>query len=179
MSKLPKIEIIHDDLVQAAYSCPENFFAIAHGCNCEKTMGAGIARQIAKTFPAAAKADRDTHDVNRPGSITYAYCKTAVKPAEGYDSSDILVVNMYTQETYARPGDTEPPFKLRHLKTAFGAFTCLARNLPVAYKRRWIDYPRIGIPRIGCGLGGGNWEEVENFLLKETPAWMRFAVYVL
>lgn len=36
------------------------FDIIVHGCNCFCEMGAGIARQIKKTFPEAYRADMET-----------------------------------------------------------------------------------------------------------------------
>lgn len=44
------------DLVQMADQ--GQFDCIVHGCNCFRTMGAGIARQIAQKWPEAAEADR-------------------------------------------------------------------------------------------------------------------------
>lgn len=171
MSNYPKIEIIHGDLVVAAKKEPAQFWAIAHGCNCGKTMGAGIARRIAREFPEAERADGMTYDNNVPGGLTHAYCKT-----EDPEHPFILVVNLYTQRLWAR-GSGSVPFQLEYLLWATRALGALIRSNhhPDIYG----DKVRIGIPRIGCGLGGGNWEEVENLLLKETPPWMRFAVYVL
>lgn len=171
MSNYPKIEIIHGDLVVAAKKEPAQFWAIAHGCNCEKTMGAGIARQIAREFPEAARVDRVTYNKNTPGGLTYAYCKT-----EDPEHPMIRVVNLYTQHLWARePGSAL--FQLEYLLRATRALGMLVKSLH--HSDIYEDKVRIGIPRIGCGLGGGNWEEVENLLLKETPPWMRFAVYVL
>lgn len=49
---------VNGDLIKLALS--GKFTAIAHGCNCYKTMGAGIAKQIAERFPNVFEADKAT-----------------------------------------------------------------------------------------------------------------------
>lgn len=40
-----------------AFATAGDFDVIIHGCNCQNTMGAGIAKSIKKQFPAAYDAD--------------------------------------------------------------------------------------------------------------------------
>lgn len=54
------IHSLKDDLILIAKERRYAIDAIAHGCNCFCKMGSGIARQIAKAFPVAAKVDRQT-----------------------------------------------------------------------------------------------------------------------
>jgi len=49
---------IHGNLLQLALA--GRFDVIIHGCNCQCTMGAGIAKQIKAQFPEAYKADLRT-----------------------------------------------------------------------------------------------------------------------
>jgi len=59
------------------------FEVIAHGCNCQANMGAGIALQIARHFPKATLIDEPDA---KPGTIC------AVTYANG-----LTIVNAYTQ----------------------------------------------------------------------------------
>jgi len=49
------------------------FDVIVHGCNCFNTMGAGIARQIARRFPEAYAADCETiaSDISKLGTFSF------------------------------------------------------------------------------------------------------------
>lgn len=111
------------------------FDVIIHGCNCFHAMGAGIAAQIAKRYPKAAKMDRELSsygDINKLSNSTMAHV------GEG-----ALVVNLYTQFL--------PGLDLYYDALYLG-FRKLSKQL------RTTD--RIGIPAIGCGIAGGNWNEV-------------------
>ena len=115
------------------------FDVIIHGCNCFHTMGAGIARPIAQTFPEALAADKATAhgDRSKLGTISIAHV----------DRGDLrlAVVNAYTQFHW----------KGRGLKADYdaiaAAFTQVAASFPDT---------RIGYPMIGAGLAGGDWADI-------------------
>ena len=124
------------------------FDVIAHGCNCFCTMGAGIAKGVAALFPQALEADRQTAkgDRTKLGTCTLAEVSTA---ADGR----LVVVNAYTQFHYRGRGDKADYEAIR---------SCM----------RWIaaNYPppaRIGLPKIGAGLAGGNWPRIERIIEEE------------
>ena len=52
------MKIITGDLISLALA--GEFDVIVHGCNCFCVMGAGIAKQMFKTFPEALAVDRQT-----------------------------------------------------------------------------------------------------------------------
>ena len=115
------------------------FESIGHGCNCQNIMGAGIALQIKERYPDAYYADR--------------YCLMAPSEKLGNYSStdDERIYNFYTQ---FRPGaDADYLW----LKSCFKKFA--------------IDYYgfnfSIGLPQIGCGIGGLKWELVKTIIQKE------------
>lgn len=116
-----------------------NFEVIVHGCNCYCTMGAGIAAQIAKQYPQALVADKQTEpgDPKKLGSYTQA------------DSGDgFVIVNAYTQFGFAN--DKNPlALDYQALVKAFQGI-----NQEFAGKH-------IGIPLIGAGLAGGHWQAIE------------------
>lgn len=115
--------------------------AIAHGCNCQGVMGAGVARTMRELYPsvydryAAACYDGQF----RVGSAQ------AVWADPDRDAGDRLVYNLGTQQN---PGSDA---------TVWGIFLSFA-NMAEDAKTRHIN--TVAIPRIGCGIGGLTWEEV-------------------
>lgn len=117
------------------------FDLIAHGCNCHKSMGAGIARQIRDAYPTAYVADwHDKRDpLQRLGDYTYdPYCD---------------IYNLYTQ--------FNPGKDLNYV-----ALTMCFIKLNKLYS--FSKTPaRLGLPQIGCGIAGGDWDKVRE-IIKET-----------
>jgi len=107
--------------------------AIVHGCNCFHAMGGGIAAQIAQRFPEAVEADYRTErgDSEKLGTISVAR------------HGELTIVNGYTQYMYSS-GQRE---------VSYVAVLGVMREV----KRRFGDL-RIGYPKIGAGLAGGDWE---------------------
>jgi O-acetyl-ADP-ribose deacetylase (regulator of RNase III) len=126
------------------------FDVIAHGCNCYCNMGAGIAPQMANAFGCDKfTMERDEHkgDVNKLGTIDY----------EHFPASGLAVVNAYTQY------DTGFN-RLTGSKSAldYEALTLCLRKMNFTF-----DSLHIGLPQIGCGLAGGDWEIVKEIIQKE------------
>lgn len=130
---------VKGDLVRMA---KEGFFEIiVHGCNCFCNMGSGIAKLIALEFPEAKYADLQTAygDIGKLGTYQAVFI-----PKYG-----ITVINAYTQYRYGggrRNADYEA------IKRVFD--------------RLKEEYPdkRIGIPKIGAGLAGGDWEIIKGLI---------------
>ena len=125
------MKTITGDLIRLAKA--GEFDVIVHGANCLCTMGAGIARQIAKEFPRAFEVDRTTESGNRKKLGT---CTTA-------DCGSIIVVNAYTQFGYG--GGIA--------NIDYDAVRSCMRCVADAYPDK-----RIGLPKIGAGLAGGDWD---------------------
>lgn len=143
---------IEGDLIVLAKQ--KQFDVIAHGCNCFCTMGAGIAPQMAKafgcdTFPLEHKDY--TGDINKLGQIDY---KTYFHMNEDHR---LTVVNAYTQYYYGsnHPDGVDKPLD-------YDALTLCLRKINHLFKGK-----HIGLPKIGCGLAGGNWNIVKNIILRE------------
>ena len=120
--------------------------AIMHGCNCQGTPenDSGIAAQIWKKFPIAAIATRNwtlKGDFTTFGS--YSKAKVSNLP--------FTIINAYTQY-YGGPCFYLP---------------ALINVLKVVNKE--FKGKTIGIPLIGCGVGGGDWVEVQQALLVYAP----------
>lgn len=143
--KIEKFQIIKGDLLELAKTGCFDF--IAHGCNCQKVMGAGIAAQIKQQFPIVYDADyEDTRlPIERLGDFTLA--TVGIEP--NGTKSTVNVLNLYTQ---LNPGRDLYVNALR---------LCLQKvNLSYAGSR-------IGLPKIGCGIAGGNWDEVVEYIKKD------------
>lgn len=126
------------------------FDFIFHGCNCFHQMGAGIAFQIRYAFPSVAEADRLTYKGERSklGSYSKALVQSHPNNKRPYR---FTVVNLYTQFL---PG---PNFNLEALRKSLQAWK----------NDHWTNGARLGFPRIGAGIGGGDWNEIEDIILEE------------
>ncbi len=114
--------------------------ALAHGCNTEGRMGAGIAREFRRRWPSMYD------DYARR-------CRQGAFPlGSGYlyaNSPGPHVVNLATQTL---GGATLPS-----VDAAFGWLASAWRDLRVR---------RVAMPRIGAGLGRLDWAEVRKLLEK-------------
>jgi len=138
------MKTISGDLIRLAQE--GQFDIIAHGCNCQCQMGAGIAKGIKATFPEAYEADCRTakSDRDKLGTCSSAECSVA--------SGAVVVVNAYTQFHWRGRG----------VKADYDAIrSCMA------WIRREFSGRRIGLPKIGAGLAGGDWSTILEIIYDE------------
>lgn len=110
---------------------------VAQGVNCQGVMGAGIAKAIRKEWPLAYDVYRSQGKGERLlGKTIFAHI-----------SENLIIANCYTQVYYGR----------RNIKYA-DPKAIYQSLLEVAYWANRMKLP-VYTPRIGCGLGGLNWEE--------------------
>ena len=111
---------------------------IAHQCNCFNTMANGIAPQIARRYPEVREAD----DATSPGD------RLKLGTFTKYQTDDSVIFNLYGQFYYGKEQKNTD-------YVALGEAMIKMRN--------WLDdhyvadVVKIGFPKIGCGLGGGDW----------------------
>jgi len=128
------------------------FDVIVHGCNCFHTMGAGIAKTIRTEFPAAYEADVR---LTRKGDKLKLGCYTkAVVPVV---RGELMIINGYTQFDYRRGANCQSPVDYEAIRQVFYRL-CQALKPGV----------RVGIPRIGAGLAGGDWSMIKAIIDEET-----------
>ena len=179
---------IQGDLIKLALR--GEFNVITHGCNCMCQMGAGIAPQMAKAFRCdkfemelESYTDYDDEgeweiktgnkgNINKLGTIDYQHQylwfkhpmakdglavpmnhKTLGQP----DVKDIIVVNSYTQYSYGvnhTDGVSKP--------LDYEALTLCMRKINHIFKGK-----HIGLPQIGAGLAGGDWNRIKQIIQTE------------
>ena len=152
------INYIDGDLIKLAKEA--KFDVVVHGCNCLSTMGAGIAPQMAKAF-GCDKFEMETWGptIEKLGCIDYETFVIGESEnshwTNDYESTlELTVVNAYTQYSYGRnhSDGVAQPFD-------YEAFTICMRKLNNVFKGK-----HIGMPKIGAGLAGGNWNRIEHII---------------
>jgi O-acetyl-ADP-ribose deacetylase (regulator of RNase III) len=133
---------IYGDLVKM--SKKGDFDLIAHGCNCKKNMGAGIAKQIAGSYPMAYEVDKNS--TPRMGEISV--CR---------DYDECTIVNAYTQ-LYPGKGGYGKDTKFHRYEAIRNAMININTDFPGMH---------IGLPLIGCGLAGLQWSKVKKIIKEE------------
>jgi len=117
------------------------FDIIVHGCNCQNTMGSGIAKEIRERYPVAYRADTNMHlRAHSPSDLlgNYSWHVGCVAP----NGNKFTIVNAYTQLNYLPRG-------IDHFE--YDSFKLILRKL--ALIKIGI---RFGFPMIGMGLAGGD-----------------------
>lgn len=124
------------------FDCDE-VMVIIHQANCFHTMGAGIAKEIAIRYPEALEADLKTiyGDRKKLGGYSWATSKDGR-----------IIVNMYSQYRYG--------IDVRHTDYYH------MENALIKIRNQFHDKV-IAVPyKIGCGMAGGNWPNVNEILTR-------------
>jgi O-acetyl-ADP-ribose deacetylase (regulator of RNase III) len=113
--------------------------ALAHGCNCAGAMGKGIAVEFRARYPEMyAEYKKRCEDGRFKLGDVFAW-------AEG----GLTIFNLGTQATWRTKAD-------------IGAIGTSVRAMIRLAEERGIE--KIGLPRIGAGLGGLPWEPIRTLL---------------
>jgi O-acetyl-ADP-ribose deacetylase (regulator of RNase III) len=141
------IEFVSGDLF-AAPDLP----ALAHGCNCAGAMGAGIAVDFKRRWPAMYD---EYHRLCKAG---------AFKPGDVFtwEARDRTIFNLGTQKTW-------------RTKATLGAIQLSVSRMVALADERGLE--RIGVPRIGAGHGRLEWPAVKK-ILEQTCRRARVNVVV-
>lgn len=133
------------------------FDFIMHGCNCFSVMGAGIAKQIKDEFPQAFRADYK-YEIDTPIDKLGMFSEVSFY---GFGT----IINAYTQYL---PGSN---FEYSALESClhFLKLRCGERRFRKEHGLKRVKKPKLGLPLIGCGIGGGEFSTVKKILEKFTP----------
>ena len=150
------MKIVKGDLITLAQA--GEFDTIVHGCNCEQTMGGGIALQLKNIYPALQTTDqlfKPTNPIDRLGQISI------------YDTPDnFRIVNAYTQLTPGRRAPYEEGVYVDY---------CAIR-LAFQKVKFWYGDSHIAFPMIGAGLAGGDWDKIADIISEELSGSMHTLV---
>lgn len=140
------IEFISGDLFTNAFHVQ----ALAHGCNCQGSMGAGIAKGFRQRYPEMYKEYR---------------CRCKAKPRQ-FNLGDAWlwkadqqpwVFNLGTQEGYW------------HARASYEAIEAALKSMKNQAENAGVR--SISIPRIGVGLGGLSWKKVRAIIEQVFTTW--------
>lgn len=143
------------------------FDVIAHGCNCFKNFGLGLALEIKRKLPEAYQADLDFKN------------PTLGKISIGFDHyENIAIVNCYTQYNVGKPhhetNRTKYPFdtaetRYEAIKSCMSQLKsfCTSKFFDNNSDTTLIPNTKIGLPLIGCGLAGLEWSKVSKIISEE------------
>lgn len=144
------IKYVKGDAVKALQEGQINF--LVHGVNCQGVMASGIAKQIRETFPECYgryieyTAERKKHNAPvKPGDVQL------------WIRSGRVIANLYSQDNYGYNGNRYCSYDgievgLRHLRDE----VLEAQDI-------------VGMPKIGAGLGGGDWNIIQSIILSVFP----------
>jgi O-acetyl-ADP-ribose deacetylase (regulator of RNase III) len=141
------MKYLDGDLIRFARA--GKFQVIVHGCNCFNTMGGGIARQVRMECPEAWQKDQQTiqGDKNKLGTITYAL----IEPKDARNS-EFYCVNGYTQYDFGSD----------KVNVDYNAVRSVMKKVCSLFPDK-----KIGLPLIGAGLAGGDWNIIEQIIKEE------------
>jgi O-acetyl-ADP-ribose deacetylase (regulator of RNase III) len=144
------VKVVKGDLFQA------DIDIIAHGCNCKNGFGSGVAGIVAKEHPRA-KEEYHAKFFNEGwhlGDVQFVF--------SGYQT----IANCATQNEYYPRNKRNADYDAIKV--------CMER---VKLYAQTGDFS-IGIPKIGCGLAGGDWNVVLK-ILEEVFTDYDVTVYTL
>lgn len=134
---------------------------IAHICNDQGGWGKGFVAALSKHWGGPEAAYRSWYQ-DRPGN-DFGLGAIRLVPVE----PDLWVANLVAQHG-DRATSEGPPIRYEAVRT------CLRKLAQEAAKRG----ASVHMPRIGCGLAGGSWEEIEPIISDElTSKGIEVTVY--
>jgi O-acetyl-ADP-ribose deacetylase (regulator of RNase III) len=157
---------VDGDLIQLALR--SEFDIITHGCNCFCKMKSGIAPLMHKSFYCnnsdifTLEGSAFVGDINKLGQIEYVKMFVHKDRAWPYwwehslrDEIDqglakeVHIINSYTQYSYDR---NSRPLNYHALRLCFMKINHIFKG------------KHLGIPKIGAGLAGGNWNKISSII---------------
>ena len=140
------IEYVSGDLFVNRYQAQ----ALAHGCNCQGSMGAGIAKGFRERYPEMYEEYRrrckaEPRQFNLGDSFLW---KETDKP---------WVFNLGTQERYW------------HARASYEAIETALETMRQQADEEGVH--DIAVPRIGVGYGGLSWKKVKVIIERVFDSW--------
>lgn len=128
---------------------------IAHGCNSLGVMGSGFAKQVKAKFPDVYKQYTQWFVDNK-----LHLGVVQIIPTQYTDGTDTYIANCITQQGYG--------LGIQHVdyNAVDDCMQGLATHMKWAMKLRPSFWTHLAMPKIGAGLGGGDWSIIEPIIEK-------------
>lgn len=132
---------------------------IVHGVNCQGVMGSGVAKAIREKWPVVYEEYRNAWNEafiyldNNQNSSFGDFLLGRIQFVGVGDGKH--VVNAFTQEYYSHDGKKY---------VSYDAIDQCMSNLRIKLELDYWAIPTVSMPKIGAGLGGGNWEVIEAII---------------
>ena len=138
---------------------------IAHGVNAQNRMGSGVAKAISDVYP---EVKTRYHRYWEKSMMVFLNGQSdflgTVQPVTTRDGKTVF--NLFTQEYYGYDGKLYLSYE--SIIKVFDFLTNECDHLNA-----------IAIPKIGCGLAGGDWEVVKKIINRSTGNKLDVYVYYL
>lgn len=129
---------------------------IVHGCNCQNTMGSGIAKEMRERYPEVYEADTIATKQWQNPVAKLGNFSTYATVGKG---NPFIIVNAYTQVNFMPRG-------VDHFE--YESFYLILKKLET------FGPAKFGFPYIGMGLAGGDSKRIiamlEDFSTRVTEA---------
>lgn len=126
---------------------------IVHGCNAQGVMGSGVAAAIRRKYPLAYQTYKNISDNEGLNLGTIVWEREHGK----------LIGNMITQQSFGGPGVRWVSY------IAVGA--CFRRLNKFMQSSQGRYGHTVALPKIGAGLGGGDWSLIAGIIEEEATAF--------
>ena len=133
---------------------------IAHGVNCQGVMGSGVAKAIKEKWPLAYTEYRKTYEAHKDvGDLLGRVNVVQV-------DNGIVVANCFTQEFYGRDGKR------------YASLKAIEESLDRIMRYAYNNAQPFHMVKIGCGLGGCDWDTEVLPITAEMSTKHTVPVYV-
>ena len=141
---------------------------IAHGVNCQGVMRSGVAKVLLDKYPQVRSEYLQLYE--QMERMMLESTKEMLGVVQFVDCQDKIVLNMFTQNSYGY--DKKQYVSYEAIKNCF-------EELTKYFNENNSEMVTVAIPKIGCGLAGGDWEIVEKIINESTGDKLNVVVYYL
>ncbi len=138
---------------------------VAHGVNCQGVMGSGVAGALRRKYPHIFTRYKNICDLCSPRTEQVLGMVDAVD-VRGESEPILIVVNCFTQDHYGR--DSKRYANAEAVKRSVDSAVLIALGLGLPFY----------MPKIGCGLGGLDWETEVEPVVQEIVDKYNTTIYV-
>lgn len=156
MANMNRVTVVKGNALQLATSGH-----VVHGCNSMGVMGSGIALGVKQTYPLAYEGYHTTFLKNDNFLQLGSNIPVRVSP-------DLYIHNAITQSLYGRDGKRYVSYDaIADSLTEVNQFIMECDEVEKT----------LSFPKIGCGLGGGNWDIVLPIIVAVIDPCIKLVYY--